>query len=137
MSDVQTADTTAGDGVVRCDACPVLCRIRPGKTGACDRYANVDGVLTRTDPLVLAQRAGGQFADQAFGIAAAENGDALVNDGSDLTRIAAGPARAPMTGCQTRPVPSIGGQLVCRLGLRNRRLWARQRLRYCLGACGG
>ncbi|MBM3600210.1 MAG: 6-hydroxynicotinate reductase [Alphaproteobacteria bacterium] len=49
----------AGDrdeGLVRCDACPVLCRIRPGKLGACDRYANVDGVLTRTDPLVLAQK---------------------------------------------------------------------------------
>ena len=57
MSDVQTADTAAGDGVVRCDACPVMCYIRPGMAGACDRYANVDGVLTRTDPLVLAQRA--------------------------------------------------------------------------------
>jgi hypothetical protein len=41
--------------VVVCDACPVLCRIRLGKTGACDRYANVAGVLTRTDPMVLAQ----------------------------------------------------------------------------------
>jgi hypothetical protein len=46
-----------GDDVVVCDACPVLCRIRPGKAGACDRYANVAGVLTRTDPMVLAQRA--------------------------------------------------------------------------------
>ena len=27
-------------GILRCDACPVLCRIRPGRTGACDRYAN-------------------------------------------------------------------------------------------------
>jgi 6-hydroxynicotinate reductase len=42
--------------VVTCDACPVLCRIRPGKAGACDRYANVDGVLTRADPMVLAQQ---------------------------------------------------------------------------------
>ncbi|HXY99450.1 MAG TPA: 6-hydroxynicotinate reductase [Stellaceae bacterium] len=41
--------------VVTCDACPVLCRIRPGKAGACDRYANIGGVLTRTDPMVLAQ----------------------------------------------------------------------------------
>ncbi len=44
------------EDVVTCDACPVLCRIRPGKAGACDRYANVDGVLTRTDPMVLAQQ---------------------------------------------------------------------------------
>lgn len=38
-----------------CDACPVLCRIKPGRSGACDRYANVDGILTRIDPLVLLQ----------------------------------------------------------------------------------
>src|SRR6266705_5487387 len=41
------------DGIVRCDACPVLCRIRPGRAGACDRYANDDGKLVRVDPLVL------------------------------------------------------------------------------------
>src|SRR5258706_9953258 len=44
------------DGIVTCDACPVLCRIRPGRTGACDRYSNVDGVLTRTDPMVIVSR---------------------------------------------------------------------------------
>ncbi|HLI10528.1 MAG TPA: 6-hydroxynicotinate reductase [Alphaproteobacteria bacterium] len=48
---------TKGDqGIVTCDACPVLCRIRPGRTGACDRYGNVEGVLTRMDPMVLAQK---------------------------------------------------------------------------------
>ena len=41
--------------IVLCDACPVLCRIRPGKTGACDRYANLDGRLARLDPLLVAQ----------------------------------------------------------------------------------
>jgi hypothetical protein len=45
-----------GDGIVRCDACPVLCRIRPGKSGACDRYANIDGELVRTDPVVVLRR---------------------------------------------------------------------------------
>ena len=43
---------------MRCDACPVLCRIRPGKVGACDRYANEDGQLVRVDPLVVTRRAG-------------------------------------------------------------------------------
>jgi hypothetical protein len=43
-------------GIVTCDACPVLCRIRPGKTGACDRYGNIDGALTRMDPFTLAAR---------------------------------------------------------------------------------
>jgi hypothetical protein len=45
-----------GDGIVRCDACPVLCRIRPGRAGACARYANDEGRLVRTDPVVLMQR---------------------------------------------------------------------------------
>ena len=44
------------DGIVRCDACPVLCRIRPGRAGACHRYANDNGTLIRTDPLVLLRR---------------------------------------------------------------------------------
>jgi hypothetical protein len=47
----------ADEDVVRCDACPVLCRIRTGQSGACDRYANVDGKLVRLDPLVVLQRA--------------------------------------------------------------------------------
>jgi hypothetical protein len=44
------------DGLIRCDACPVLCRIREGKTGACDRYGNFDGKLIRMDPVVVAQK---------------------------------------------------------------------------------
>ncbi|GBD43651.1 6-hydroxynicotinate reductase [bacterium HR40] len=43
-------------GIVRCDACPVLCRIRPGRSGACGRYANENGALVRTDPVVLLER---------------------------------------------------------------------------------
>jgi hypothetical protein len=42
--------------LVRCDACPVLCRIRDGRAGACDRYANQAGQLVRLDPLLVAQR---------------------------------------------------------------------------------
>ncbi len=45
----------AGDKI-RCDACPVLCYIRDGQTGACDRYANYGGTLTRLDPHVLLNR---------------------------------------------------------------------------------
>jgi len=59
------------DDKIRCDACPVLCYIRPGMTGACDRYANRDGELVRVDPHVLLERTltdGGQvvpFMSQA------------------------------------------------------------------------
>ena len=52
-------------GKVRCDACPVLCQISEGRTGACDRWGNVAGALTRLDSLVLTQSgesgAGGAF----------------------------------------------------------------------------
>ncbi len=44
--------------VIRCDACPVLCRIRTGQAGACDRYANEVGKLVRVDPLLVLQRSG-------------------------------------------------------------------------------
>ena len=52
-----TAATKPAPDLVTCDACPVLCRIRVGQTGACDRYANLDGVLTRRDPLAVLARA--------------------------------------------------------------------------------
>ncbi|MEH6524363.1 6-hydroxynicotinate reductase [Sulfitobacter sp.] len=38
---------------IRCDACPVMCFIADGKSGACDRYANHDGNLVRLDPLTI------------------------------------------------------------------------------------
>ncbi len=44
------------EGIVRCHACPVICRIRPGRAGACSRYANEGGALVRTDPIVLTRR---------------------------------------------------------------------------------
>ena len=41
---------------VNCDACPILCRSSPGKTGSCDRYGNIDGKLQRLDPVLITQR---------------------------------------------------------------------------------
>ena len=38
---------------IRCDACPVMCFIAEGKSGACDRYANHGGDLIRLDPLTV------------------------------------------------------------------------------------
>jgi hypothetical protein len=38
---------------LRCEACPVMCYIAPGQTGACDRYANDAGRIVRTDPVVM------------------------------------------------------------------------------------
>ena len=44
---------------IECNACPVLCQISEGRTGACDRYANADGRLIRVDPVVFLSRAAG------------------------------------------------------------------------------
>jgi hypothetical protein len=43
-------------GKVECNACPVLCQISPGRTGACDRYANHDGLLVRVDPVLVLRK---------------------------------------------------------------------------------
>jgi len=49
-------EPTAADDKIRCDACPVMCYIKPGAAGACDRYANHDGELVRVDPHILLER---------------------------------------------------------------------------------
>ena len=41
---------------IRCDACPVMCYIADGKSGACDRYANEGGQLVRLDALTIIER---------------------------------------------------------------------------------
>lgn len=43
-------------GKIACNACPVLCQISDGRSGACDRYANQAGVLVRVDPVVFLRR---------------------------------------------------------------------------------
>ncbi len=48
---------------IQCDACPVLCQISEGRLGACDRWGNVGGVLTRTDPVVIMQRPGAALVE--------------------------------------------------------------------------
>jgi len=42
---------------IRCDACPVMCYIAEGRTGACDRYGNVGGRIVRSDPLTILDHA--------------------------------------------------------------------------------
>ncbi|MCX8521779.1 MAG: 6-hydroxynicotinate reductase [Rhodoferax sp.] len=77
---------TAGEKIA-CNACPVLCQISLGRVGACDRYANQDGVLVRLDPVVLLRRS---LTDDA---------GAVVPFASPLTL----PATAPETASETSP----------------------------------
>src|SRR5579872_2517261 len=51
------AEVRVADEAIRCDACPVLCYIKPGRTGSCDRYGNQNGKLVRLDPHVVLDRA--------------------------------------------------------------------------------
>jgi hypothetical protein len=50
-----TVDVKLKPEKIRCDACPVMCFMAEGKSGACDRYANHDGELVRLDPLTIIQ----------------------------------------------------------------------------------
>ncbi len=52
------SNSAATSNKIRCDACPVMCYIALGRSGACDRYANDDGSLVRVDPLVIVEHAG-------------------------------------------------------------------------------
>jgi hypothetical protein len=77
---------------IRCDACPVMCYIAPGRSGACDRYANEDGELVRVDPLVIIEKTkaqGGElvpFLDRG----AEWDGEIINPDDSFITAIGAG-----------------------------------------------
>ena len=69
-------------GKIACNACPVLCQISEGRSGACDRYANSHGTLIRVDPVVLLRRTLG--SDEAvvvpFNTVADGNCDLLHSD---------------------------------------------------------
>ena len=74
---------------IRCDACPVMCFIAPGQTGACDRYANDAGRIVRTDPVLMLSHAlrGGE---RIIPFAAAEWQDGLVPQDTVVTGIGSG-----------------------------------------------
>ena len=53
---VAQAIEAVADDKIRCDACPVMCFIKPGAVGACDRYGNVGGELVRMEPHIVLER---------------------------------------------------------------------------------
>ncbi|KAA2313852.1 6-hydroxynicotinate reductase [Pseudooceanicola sediminis] len=70
---------------IRCDACPVMCYVAEGRTGACDRYANEGGRIVRCDPVTVLDRriaAGGEirpFAQRDWDGDAVAGGDLFVS----------------------------------------------------------
>lgn len=103
------------NGKIRCDACPVLCYIKDGRTGACDRYANDGGDLVRVDAFTILQRIDNPGAkavpflihnssnEDAQG--AGWNGDILGGDRTFVTAIGAG-----TTYPDYKPAPFIVSQ---------------------------
>ena len=78
--------------LVRCDACPVTCYIKPGRAGACDRYANEDGKLVRVDPLVVLEHAieAGEKVVPFLGRNTEWNGEIVKSPSTFVTAIGAG-----------------------------------------------
>jgi hypothetical protein len=63
---------------IRCDACPILCVIREGMLGACDRYANAGGILTRVDPHIVLERTIAQSGEAVPFLPAARGWDGRI-----------------------------------------------------------
>lgn len=90
------------DDKIRCEACPIRCRIPEGRTGACDRYGNDGGVLTRVDPVVLLHSQGAD--GQVVPFSAKEWQGDLLHDDFAITGVGAG-----TTYPDYKPAPFIVG----------------------------
>ncbi len=91
---------------IRCDACPVLCYIAEGRSGACDRYANHDGNLVRLDPLTIIEtRAPDLVAFDGGKDAQTWDGDIIKGDRTFVTAVGAG-----TTYPDYKPAPFIVSQ---------------------------
>ena len=78
------------DDAIRCDACPVLCYIKPGRAGACDRYANQEGQLVRVDPHVVLDKALSQGGSVVPFLDREHEWDGNIVGGTFVTAIGAG-----------------------------------------------
>ena len=75
---------------IRCDACPVMCFIADGKSGACDRYANENGEIIRLDPLVILNNQIEKGEQVKPFLKADWNGEITENDNTFITAIGSG-----------------------------------------------
>ena len=75
---------------IRCDACPVMCFIAEGKSGACDRYANQNGEIIRLDPLIILNNKINKGDEVKPFLKANWNGETTENDNNFITAIGSG-----------------------------------------------
>lgn len=105
---VRQASSSAVEGKIRCDACPVMCYIADGKSGACDRYANEGGELIRVDPFTIIENtksAGGKMVPFLAREGETWNGDIVQAERSFITAVGAG-----TTYPDYKPAPFIVSQ---------------------------
>ena len=96
------------DSLVQCDACPVRCRIKLDRAGACDRYANFNGELGRVDPLTIVERAkaGGTKLIPFLKKEKEWSGDIVSSDQHFITAVGAGTTfTTSSSGSETRVTP--------------------------------
>jgi hypothetical protein len=106
--DAQEVAAKKADGKLRCDACPVMCYIAEGRTGACDRYGNFEGRIVRCDPLTILEHAVGTGAPLVpFERGAEWNGNPVNTERRFVTAIGAG-----TTYPDYKPAPFIVSQEV-------------------------
>jgi hypothetical protein len=98
---------TAPIDKIRCDACPVLCYIADGKSGACDRYANQGGDLIRLDPLTMIAGTVRPLVPFLDDDTSAWDGDIVKGDRPFVTAVGAG-----TTYPDYKPAPFIVSQEV-------------------------
>lgn len=92
---------------IRCDACPVMCYIAEGKSGACDRYANHAGELVRLDALTIVENTSQKLVPFVQGDEAPWDGDIVQGNRPFVTAIGAG-----TTYPDYKPAPFIVSQEV-------------------------
>jgi len=95
---------------LRCDACPVMCYIAEGRTGACDRYGNFGGRIVRCDPVTIlnhAEEAGTPLVPFAEGQANAWDGNPVNTRRRFVSGVGAG-----TTYPDYKPAPFIVSQEV-------------------------
>ena len=90
MSDADAPQPARRGDKIRCDACPVMCYVAPGRAGACDRYANQDGRIVRTDPVTLLDKRIAEGAPIKPFLAGEWSGEPFADDDVFLTAIGAG-----------------------------------------------
>jgi hypothetical protein len=105
---VRQASSTTREGKIRCDACPVMCYIADGKSGACDRYANEGGELIRVDPFTIIENTksdGGKIVPFLPREGETWSGDIVQSERSFVTAVGAG-----TTYPDYKPAPFIVSQ---------------------------